>query len=83
MQHQPAAAEDAARASILPGSVVQLSPTTGNPAFAACFMVITDVMPWGAMGYVRVPGGGDAYYRAKHEDMTLIGRAEWMREDET
>ena len=63
------------------GDVVQLSPTTGN--FAACFMTVTEPKPWGAQGYVRVPGGGDAYFRAKHEQMTLIGRAEWMRSDES
>lgn len=59
------------------GDVVQLSPDAGD--FAACFMTVTEPKPWGAQGYVRVPGGGDAYYRAKHEHMTLIGRTEWMR----
>ncbi|MGB3271092.1 MAG: hypothetical protein WBA65_14170 [Rhodanobacter sp.] len=63
------------------GDVVQLSPDAG--AFAACFMVVTEPKPWGAQGYVRVPGGGDAYFRAKHEYMTHIGRAEWIRSDET
>jgi hypothetical protein len=63
------------------GMVVQLNPeTVGNEHFAACFMTITEPKPWGAQGFVRVPGGGDAYYRAKWEEMELIGRAEWMPE---
>jgi len=63
------------------GDVVQLSPETGD--FAACFMIVTEPKAWGAQGYVRVPGGGDAYFRAKHEHMTKIGRAEWIRSDDT
>ena len=43
------------------GDVVQLSPDTSNEMFAACFMTVTELKPWGAQGYVRVPGGGDAY----------------------
>ena len=61
------------------GDVVQLSPELDS--FAACFMVVTEPKSWGAQGYVRVPGGGDAYYRAKNEDMELIGKAVWIHED--
>jgi hypothetical protein len=63
------------------GDVVQISPDTDNEMFAACFMTVTEPKPWGAQGYVRIPGSGDAYYRAKHEHMVLIGTAEWKRED--
>ena len=62
------------------GDVVQLSPELDR--FAACFMVVTEPKSWGAQGYVRVPGGGDAYYRAKNEDMELVGKAVWIHEGE-
>jgi len=66
------------------GEIVQLSPDVGNPAFAYCFMVVTEPKPWGAQGYVYTLGtrdgpGGQAYYRAKWEEMAWTGgRAEWM-----
>ena len=62
------------------GDVVQIGPHVQN--FGACFMTVTESKPWGAQGYVRVPGGGDAYVRIAHKDMVLIGRAEWMRHDD-
>lgn len=51
--------------------------------FAACFLVVTDPRPWGAQGYVQVIGSGDqpgglAYYRARWEEMEIIGAAEWV-----
>ena len=66
------------------GDVVQLNPeTVGNKMFAACFMVITEPKSWGAQGYVTALGengnpGGAAFYRASHEEMFYIGKAEWM-----
>lgn len=60
------------------GDVVQLDPEkVGNPAFAGCMMVITEPKSWGAQGYVQVPGSGQAYYRAKTEEMAFVGRAVW------
>lgn len=64
--------------------IVQLNPeTVGNPMFAACFMVITEVKSWGAQGYVQGLGqdgkpGGQAYYRAKFDEMVKVGKAEWV-----
>lgn len=59
--------------------LVQLDPgKVGNPLFAGCVMVVTEPKPWGAQGYVQAPGGGQAYYRAKHEEMELVGRAVWV-----
>lgn len=64
--------------------IVQLNPeTVGNPMFAACFMVITEVKSWGAQGYVQALGqdgkpGGQAYYRAKFDEMVKVGKAEWI-----
>lgn len=65
-----------------PNMVVQLSPQVGNPAFACCFMVVTEPKSWGAQGYVQSLGtreapGGQAYYRAKWEEMEYIGAAMW------
>lgn len=64
------------------GDVVQLDPTmVRNPMFAGCFMTVTEPKPWGAQGYVQALGvdqkpGGQAYYRAVHEEMTeVVGRA--------
>lgn len=60
------------------GMVVQLNPeTVGNPAFSGCFMVVTEPKSFGAQGYIEVPGSGQAYYRAKWEEMEHIGEAEW------
>ena len=67
------------------GQLVQLNPeTVGNPMFAACIMVVTDPKAFGAQGYVQALGedgkpGWQAYYRAKWEEMELVGRAEWVR----
>ena len=57
------------------GTIVQLNPhTTRNRMFAGCLMVVTELKPWGAQGYVQALGedghpGGQAYYRAKWEEM--------------
>lgn len=64
--------------------IVQLDPEkVGNPMFSACFMVVTEIKPWGAQGYVQGLGqdgkpGGQAYYRAKFEEMVKVGKAEWV-----
>lgn len=66
-----------------PGDLVQLNPeTVGNKAFAGCVMVVTELKHWGAQGYVQALGtreamGGQAYYRAKWEEMEIVGSAEW------
>ena len=65
------------------GSLVQLNPdTVGNKMFAACIMVVTEPKGFGAQGYVQALGengepGGQAYYRAKWEEMEFVGHAEW------
>jgi hypothetical protein len=69
---------------LIPGTLVQLSPETcGNPMLAGCFMVVTEPKSFGAQGYVQATGengkmGGLAYYRAKFEEMEVVGRAEWV-----
>ena len=65
--------------------LVQLNPeTVANPMFAACIMVVTEQKSFGAQGYVQVLGaegkpGGQAYYRAKWEEMEPVGMAEFVR----
>lgn len=66
------------------GQLVQLNPeTVVNKMFSACFMVVTEQKVFGAQGYIQGLGsdgnpGGQAYYRAKWEEMELVGMAEWV-----
>lgn len=68
------------------GDLVQLNPTTTrNPMFAGCIMVVTKPKSWGAQGYVQGLGdngnpGGQAYYRAHHDEMERVGMAYWVAE---
>jgi hypothetical protein len=64
------------------GMVVQLSPEVGNPMFACCLMTISEPKEFGAQGYVQALGanaepGGQAYYRAKWDEMEYVGQAIW------
>lgn len=68
------------------GEIVQLDPIqTENKAFAACFMVITEIKNWGIQGYVQSLGntrdeqGGQAYYRATWGTFERTGgKAVWL-----
>lgn len=66
------------------GSVVILIPeATRNPMFSGCMMTVTEPKPWGAQGYVQALGengemGGQAYYRARWEEMELVGITAWI-----
>ena len=60
--------------------IVQLHPEkTINKIFAGCLMIVTEPKSWGAVGYVQALGenrgqsGSQVYYRAKFEEMTLVG----------
>lgn len=70
--------------TLKPDDIVQLNPeTTRNKMFRGCFMTVTEPKEWGAQGYVQGLGdngemGGQAYYRAKWEEMELVGRALWV-----
>lgn len=65
------------------GDVVQLNPeTTGNPMFKGCMLTVSEIKSWGVQGYVQGLGengepGGQAYYRAKWEDIEYVGKAVW------
>ena len=68
-----------------PGAIVQLSPEEcGNPLFGGCLMIVDEVKSWGVQGYVQALGeneqmGGQAYYRAKWEEMAPTGgMAVWV-----
>lgn len=59
--------------------VVQLSPET---RFPFGFMVVEELKPWGAKGYLQVFEKADEYpdriyLREKWDRMKKIGRAEW------
>lgn len=69
------------------GDVVQLDPVAvGNPAFGLSFMTVSEVKPWGAIGYVQILGhdrtgpGAAAFYRAKPEEMLYVGIAPFFPE---
>lgn len=64
------------------GDVVQLNPENVRPEFAGCLMIVTEPKSWGAQGYVQALGangtpGGQAYFRAKWDQMEVVGRATW------
>lgn len=68
--------------TLRPGDIVQLGPETRNKMFAFCFLVVTELKPFGVQGYVQALGqdgevGGQAYYRAKWNEFEPIGRAVW------
>jgi hypothetical protein len=68
------------------GDLVQLNPfAVRQSLFAGCIMVVTEPKSWGAQGYIQIVGenekpGGQAYYRAKWEEIELVGRAHWIAE---
>lgn len=62
------------------GDIMQIDPTH-DEVLGACLMIVTEPKPWGAQGYVTVPGQGNAYYRCKHENMEKVGHCAWIREN--
>ena len=69
------------------GMVVQLAPGP-DTFFGGCFMMVTEPKSWGAQGFVAIPHKrgeppGCAYYRAKWEEMELIGAAAFVPQDMT
>ncbi len=68
--------------TLKPGDVVQIEPIDDLSAFGGCFMLVEQVEPWGAQGFVAIPRKPGlrperAYFRAPHGQMERIGRAEW------
>jgi hypothetical protein len=64
-----------------PCDVVQIDPASSK-VFGGCLMVVSKPKSWGAQGYVRIPGKGDAYYRCKFEEMEYVGRAIWAHPED-
>ena len=64
----------------LVGAVLQIAPEHSE-MFGACFLQVTEVKPWGVQGFVRVPGGGNAFVRPKWEHLEVIGMAAWVDAD--
>ncbi len=68
------------------GHVVILRPDTcRNEMFKGCMMTVTEPKSWGAQGYVQSLGqnetmGGQAYYRAKFDEMEFVGITGWVAE---
>lgn len=72
------------------GDVVQIDPAVAerDGFFGGCFMLVTEPKPWGAQGFISIPGErgtlpGRAFYRAKFDEMELIGRAVWVAAEES
>lgn len=65
-------------APVAVGDVVQINPES-DERFAACFMVVEEVKPWGFQGYVTVPGVERkvAYYRVNRGECERLGPAPW------
>lgn len=61
------------------GAVLQIAPAHSE-MFGSCFLQVTEVKPWGVQGFVRVPGGGNAFVRVKWEHLEVIGMAVWVDE---
>lgn len=53
------------------GDIVQIAP--GVPEFGRCLLVVTEVMSWGAHGYVQRPNQGPAFFRCPWSDMEPTG----------
>lgn len=53
-------------------SVVQINPE--KDMFGGCMLVVTEIKPWGVMGYVQSAGvEGQQYLRLKHGDFEDTG----------
>lgn len=68
---------------VQPDDVLQIHPDYHHKAFAACFMVVTEVKPWGCIGFVQGLGpnrnemGGRAFLRPEWKDIEWVGHAPW------
>lgn len=65
---------------IVPGDIVQIDPEH-NDLFGGCFMVVSEVKPWGVQGYVTIPKDGprQAYYRVPRGKFEVVGHAVWTQ----
>lgn len=64
-------------------SVVQVNTELDEKdnKFAGCFVVVTELKPWGIQGYAQNVGAkGQIYIRLNWEQIEYIGEAEWVIE---
>lgn len=68
---------------LLEGDIVQIDPEA-DEVFGGCLMIVTEPKPWGAQGYITIPGeeGGLAFYRCEHAHMERVGHCVWIRDNE-
>lgn len=71
--------------TVKPGSVVQIAPSQGGHWFDGCFLLVTEVRPWGVLGFVSYPTERDkrpaeAHYRVKNGDFAFIGQCAFAPE---
>lgn len=63
------------------GDVVQIDPRHDG-TLGGSFMQITDPKPWGAQGFIAIPGKkGSVYYRCSFENMEFVGHATWIQDE--
>jgi hypothetical protein len=67
------------------GDVVQIDPAMLTCSFAGCFMAVTEVRSWGAIGWIAIPGPrgqmpARAYFRCEWQWVKRIGPAAWVIE---
>lgn len=54
--------------------IVQIDPMH-DERFGGCFLQITELKSFGAMGFVQIPAGGQAYYRLPWNGGDKVGTA--------
>ena len=64
------------------GDVVQIDPEH-DKRFGGSFMLVTELKPsWnGLVGFIQIPGSGQAYYRVPRGNVRWVGVAEWTLND--
>jgi hypothetical protein len=64
------------------GDVVQIDPELPHCFFRGCFMLVTEVRSWGAIGFIAIPGSSvrapaQAWFRCETAHLVRIGPAAW------
>lgn len=67
------------------GDVVQIDPETPDCFFRGCFMLVTEVRSWGAIGFIAIPASrselpAQAWFRCETARLKRIGPAPWPSE---
>ncbi len=69
--------------------IVQIKPDSDNisKCFHGCLMTVTEVKPWGYIGYFTCPTEKDeapglVYFRVDKEDCVVVGESAFVLEEE-